>query len=195
MTATEYAASVRRYATEIGQLEWAAPMDWMCEPRVRDRTGRTVTEHQRLTVDNYLELRGLDASLPFVPVLQGFSLADYLRCADMYEAAGVDLAAEPVVGIGSVCRRQATQEIAAIAATFADSGLRLHGFGVKTLGLSLYGPDLVSADSMAWSARGRRVAGCGEGAHASEANCLRFASAWRSRLLSGFEGPRQATLW
>src|SRR4051812_47676641 len=30
-TAAEYVAAVRRYDEEIGQLEWAAPMDMMCE--------------------------------------------------------------------------------------------------------------------------------------------------------------------
>ena len=31
-TAAEYARAVRLYAQEIGNLAWAAPMDWMCEP-------------------------------------------------------------------------------------------------------------------------------------------------------------------
>jgi hypothetical protein len=31
ITPAEYVAFVRRCADEIGQLDWAAPMDWMCE--------------------------------------------------------------------------------------------------------------------------------------------------------------------
>ncbi|MBQ1165928.1 hypothetical protein KBZ21_48900, partial [Streptomyces sp. A73] len=69
-----------------------------------------------------------------------------------------DLAAEPIVGLGSVCRRQATSEINEIVATLHSHGLRLHGFGVNTQGLSDYGPSLYSADSMAWSVDGRRNA-------------------------------------
>ncbi|MBQ1164408.1 hypothetical protein KBZ21_41190, partial [Streptomyces sp. A73] len=41
-----------------------------------------------------------------------------------------------------------------IVATLHSHGLRLHGFGVKTQGLSDYGPSLYSADSMAWSVDG-----------------------------------------
>ena len=34
-----YVAALRRYATEIGQLDWAAPMDHMVESQVLARTG------------------------------------------------------------------------------------------------------------------------------------------------------------
>lgn len=187
MTPAGYVAAVRRYAAEIGHLAWAAPMDWMCEPAIRARTGKTIAEHQGLTVGSYLRLRDLAPDLPFVPVLQGWELGDYQRCADLYDQPGVDLGREPVVGLGSVCRRQGTGQIATIAAVLADAGIRLHGFGVKTRGLAIYGADLVSADSMAWSARGRRVPGCGRGQHRSEANCLHFAAAWRKRLLASLE--------
>lgn len=124
-------AAVRRYAKEIGHLDWAAPQDWMCEPFILAKTGLSVVEHQRLTIANYLRLKELAPDLPFAPALQGWERADYLACAAMYEAAGVDLAAEPVVGVGSVCRRQATDEIGAIMAALSGLGLRLHGFGVK----------------------------------------------------------------
>jgi hypothetical protein len=193
MTEAEYVHAVRRYRDEIGHLAWAAPMDWMCEPRVRAKTGKTVAEHQQLTVGNYLRLREIAPDLPFAPVLQGFELDDYRRCADLYEQAGLNLAAEPVVGLGSVCRRQATSEIAAIVAVLADRGLKLHGFGVKTRGLAVYGADLASADSMSWSARGRRLPGCGRGSHRSEANCLDFARGYRRRLLDGI-ADQQLTL-
>src|SRR5258708_27264458 len=106
----------------------------------------------------------------------------------MDEAAGVDLAAEPLVGVGSVCRRQATEEIGTIMKTLAGLGLRLHGFGVKTEGLKRYGQYLASADSMAWSLRGRHVRGCSHGSHgrqvpSSEANCFSFARHWRSKAI------------
>jgi hypothetical protein len=185
MTPRQYAAAVERYRDEIGRLEWAAPMDWMCEPAVRAKTGKTTAQHQELTVDNYIELRTIAPHLPFIPVLQGWDLDDYLRCADLYAARGIDLTRQPLTGIGSVCRRQATPQIAAIVATLADAGIRLHGFGVKTAGLAIYGADLASADSMAWSARGRRVPGCGLGRHKNEANCYRFAVAWRNKILDG----------
>lgn len=185
-TPREYAARVQRYATEIGGLDWAAPQDWMCEPFITAKTGLTIAEHQARTVGNFLDLRSLGDDLPFVPVLQGFALGDYVRCAQLYAAAGVDLAAEPVVGVGSVCRRQGTTEALQImtALTAEVPGIRLHGFGVKTDGLARYRHLLASADSMAWSFNARREAaplpGCT--GHKNCANCLRYALAWRNRI-------------
>lgn len=180
----QYVGEVRRYRDEIGQLEWAAPMDWMCEPWLVRKSGLTVIEHQHRTVDNYLTLRMIASDLPFIPVLQGWTLEDYLRCADRYERAGIDLTMQPLVGLGSVCRRQSTAEIAAIVATLAGYGLYLHGFGVKTAGLRSYSIYLGSADSMAWSYGGRRVRPCVHGRAKSEANCLDFARQWRERVVA-----------
>ncbi|GGM53621.1 hypothetical protein ACFFX1_54795 [Dactylosporangium sucinum] len=205
-TPDEYLAAVRRYDTEIGMLSWAAPQDWMCEPIMLAKTGLTVAEHQRRTVANFKLLRDLwwdseDADLqtlwdrpdaahtrdpefcPFMPVLQGWSLDDYLRCVDLYEAAGVHLWDHPVVGVGSVCRRQATGEIEAIFDALSGLDLLLHGFGVKTSGLARYGHHLATADSMAWSFDGRRTpTRCGSTTHINEANCLTFALDWYKRL-------------
>lgn len=230
ISAVEYAASVRRCRDEIGRLDWAAPQDWMCEPWVifgrmqhldpshkeyyhgtREARGipadgpdedltTAVRKHQRYTVDNYLELTAIAPDLPFIPVLQGWNLADYLHCLEMYSQAGVDLKAQPVVGLGSVCRRQATEEIDIITSTLHARGIRLHGFGVKTLGLGIYGPYLTSADSLAWSSRGRRVKPCIHGPNrfgriaASEANCLTFALGWRQRVLDVLAAPVQLGL-
>lgn len=145
------------------------------------KTGSTVRTHQRRTVANYLRLRDLAPDLPIIPVLQGQSLADYHRCADLYDRHGVDLTGVPLVGVGSVCRRQHTGEVAQIMRSLAVRGLRLHGFGVKITGLGLYRDALNSVDSMAWSFQGRRTPGCSP-THRSEANCLDFALAWHDRV-------------
>jgi hypothetical protein len=182
-----YAEAVADYAERVGGLDFAAPQDWMCEPAMTARTGLCVREHQERTVANYLELRMIAPDLPFVPVVQGWRLADYLHCLDLYESAGVGLAALPRVGLGSVCRRQSTAEIAVIVAVLVRRGLRLHGFGVKTGGLHLYGHLLASADSMAWSYAARReppLPGCT--GHQNCANCLTYATAWRRRVLARF---------
>jgi hypothetical protein len=194
-TPEEYVASVRRYADELGSLEWASPQDWMCEPWVVAKTGLTVAEHQARTVENYLTLRDLAPDLPFIPVLQGWELADYQAHADAYAAAGVDLTTQPVVGIGSVCRRQATGQIAGIFDSLHARGLKMHGFGVKIEGLAQYADQLTSADSLAWSYWARRDATKGI-RHCSKntcANCLHYALAWRDRILASLEG-RQMTL-
>lgn len=185
-TPEQYVSAVRRYRDEIGNLLWAAPQDWMCEPRMLAKTGLTVAEHQRRTVDNFLTLRRLAPDLPFIPVLQGWTLPDYLECVAMYEQAGIDLSAEPIVGVGSVCRRQATAEIGAITGALAALGIRIHGFGVKTLGLERYAQHLVSADSMAWSKAARheaRLAGCTHRGNC--ASCLVYALEWRARIVGG----------
>src|SRR5262249_181684 len=71
-------------------------------------------------------------------VVQGWQLADYLACVQLYRSAGVDLTRLPLTGLGSVCRRQSTGQIAVIVTTLASLGLRLHGFGIKTTGLHPY---------------------------------------------------------
>jgi hypothetical protein len=157
----------------------------MCEPEIVAKTGLSVTEHQHRTVKNYLVLKRLAPDLPFVPVIQGWSLSDYRRCVSLYHQAGVNLQTERLIGVGSVCRRQASKEIEQIVVGLAAKGLRLHGFGVKTAGLRRYGPHLTSADSMAWSFAGRHIAGCKHrlrkngGYLVSEANCSDFALDWR----------------
>lgn len=179
----QYAAEVRRFRDEVGELTAAACQDWMCEPVMLERTGLTITEHQARTVASLLRLRDIAPDLPFFPVLQGWEPADYLRHADAYERAGVDLAAEPVAGLGSVCRRQDTAALAAVVDQLAGCGFRLHGFGVKETGLQKVGEVFTSADSLAWSYHARRrpaLPGC---SHRSCANCLRYALQWRARLL------------
>lgn len=191
VTAAQYVTAVRRYHDEIGRLAWAAPQDWMCEPVMLAKTGYTVADHQMLTVHNFLDLRELAGDLPIIPVLQGWTLADYLRCVDRYAANGIDLTAEPLVGIGSVCRRQDTTEIDVIVSAIAGLGIRLHGFGVKTRGLAKYAPSLVSADSLAWSYNARKNAPLDGCTHKSCANCLLWASRWRDDLLAALNVPCQ----
>jgi len=187
--AEDYAAAVAEYAARIGGLDFAAPQpqDWMCEPFMTARTGLPAAEHLHRTVENYLTLRRLAPDLPIIPVVQGWRLADYLTCLDLYASAGVDLAALPRVGLGSVCRRQSTAEIAVIVTELARRWLKLHGFGVKTGGLHLYGYRLTSADSMAWSYAARRapaLPGCT--GHKNCANCLVYATRWRAGVLGRY---------
>ncbi len=181
-TSTEYVEATRRYAADIGMLDWAAPMDWMCEPKMLARTGLTVEDHQRRTIANFLELRERAPELPYIPVIQGWTRADYEQCVTLYEAEGVNLRQEARVGIGSVCRRQGTPEVAEIVWALADAGLSLHGFGVKSRGIANVAGALASADSMAWSYRARRdepLPGC---QHQRCSNCIRYAERWRDRL-------------
>ena len=193
-TPAEYIASVRRYHDELGKLDWASPQDWMCEPWVISRTGLSVAEHQRRTIENYLELTTEAPGLGFIPVLQGWELDDYLRHADAYADAGVDLAAQPVVGVGSVCRRQGTNQIAEIFSALSARGLHMHGFGVKSSGLAKYADHLSSADSLAWSYTARRnPAGEQDCGKKNCANCMHYALEWRDRILNKLRASQPTT--
>lgn len=203
-TPREYAGQVRRYAEEVG-IVWAAPQDWMCEPWITAKTGLSVAEHQARTVGNYLDLKAIAPTLPIIPVLQGWTVGEYEHCIDLYDRAGINLRTEPLVGIGSVCRRQGTQEAADLITRIAGNAIRLHGFGFKIDGLRRVAHLLPSSDSMAWALAGRReAAGCdfrypgSRGPHKNEANCLRYALQWRAKVLAAIatgqavaDGPRQ----
>jgi hypothetical protein len=182
----QYAERVRRYQREVGRLLWAAPQDWMCEPHIIAKTGLNVAEHQERTVANFCTLRRIAPDLPFIPVVQGWIATDYIRCVSLYGKAGIDLTTERLVGVGSICRRQASVDVETILHALHTSGVtRLHGFGVKLLGLRRYGHLLVSADSLAWSFRARRspsLAKC-TGRHRTCSNCPVFAYHWRNHLL------------
>jgi hypothetical protein len=77
----EYVRAIVRYRDEIGSLAWAAPQDWMCEPPIIAKTGRSVGFHQAATVASVLELRVQLGPL-VIPVLQGWDLGDYVACAE-----------------------------------------------------------------------------------------------------------------
>ena len=192
---SQYADEIERAASEIGGLDWAAPQDWMCEPQIIAQTGLTVEEHQRRSVASVVGLRAMVRTVNVIPVIQGWEIDDYHRCVDLYAAAGIDLTAEPVVGVGTVCRRQSTAEGRQIVESLAASGIRIHGFGVKISGLREYGDVMVSADSMAWSFAARKsppLAGC---SHKSCANCRKYAMGWRARVVAVASGPAQMRLF
>lgn len=178
-----YAEDVQRFDEGIGGMLWAAPQDWMCEPWIIEKTGLSVDEHQARTVENFLLLRDLIPTVNIVPVLQGYSIAEYLKCFRMYEEAGIDLRAESRVAIGSVCRRQRSDDVNFIIETLAGEGLSLHAFGYKLTGLPKVAHLLASSDSMAWSYAARRQAplpGCV--GHINCANCYRYAYQWYGRV-------------
>lgn len=192
--ARQYVDEVERFAEEIGGMEWAAPQDWMCEPWIIEKTGKSVEEHQWRTVENYLTLKALAPHLPFVPVLQGWTFDDYRIHAQMYLGSGVDLRTLPLVGIGSVCRRQQTQGGREVVEHFASQGVRLHAFGLKITGLREIGYLLTSSDSLAWSYNARRnppLPGC---THKSCSNCIRWALRWREKVLRCL-GSQQPSLF
>lgn len=148
-----YAAQIKRWSSE-GRLLAAVAQDYMCEQHMLDRTGLTVEDHQRLTIERYDALMACDVGgIYIMPVLQGYAPADYIRHLESY---GDRLAYGAWVGVGSVCKRNgdpAAIEDVLLAILGARPDLRLHGFGVKLTALrsDVVQRALYTADSMAWS--------------------------------------------
>lgn len=151
-----YAAEIRRWVKN-GDLLAAVAQDYMCEPHMVARTGLTIPDHQRLTIERYDALVAADPGVYILPVLQGYEPGDYVAHVRQY---GARLRRDMWVGVGSVCKRNgdpAAVEEVLLAIKRERPDLRLHGFGVKTtaLGSGLVRDLLHSADSMAWSFHAR----------------------------------------
>lgn len=185
-----YAADLRRLASVIS-IKAAVAQDYMCEPFMLAKTGMTVADHQRLTIERYDALLAEHLSFPIIPVLQGYAPADYVRHLEAY---GGRLKAGQWVGVGSVCKRnghprQVLAVLEAIARVRPD--LRLHGFGVKKTALEHPGVRalLFSADSMAWSYAARREGRNQNAASEAQAygseidDILRVSAPWQPSLL------------
>lgn len=107
--------------------------DYPCEPDLLQDLGRSVGEHQRLTLEDHIgmldNMNGIMGQ-PYT-VLQGWELNDYLRCIELFEDHGVPL---DHVAVGSVCRRNAVDEILEVlsAVRYHLPDATIHAFGVKT---------------------------------------------------------------
>lgn len=179
----KYRTGVEEYAVEINRWDYAASgivaavaQDFMCEPWIVEKTGLTVADHQRMTIERYDALLPLVPNIPIMPVLQGFTVESYV---DHVRAYGDRLKFGAYVGVGSVCKRNS--KIAVIedilrAIKRERPDLRLHGFGLKATALSsgVVLDCLESADSMAWSYAARR-----EG---RDGNNWREAKAWEEKI-------------
>ena len=152
-----YAAEIARWR-QTGNLLAAVTQDFMCEPEVLARTRLTIVEHQQFTVERFWRLRDRVAGVYVMPVLQGYSPAEYVRCIELY---GRGLKSGSWCGVGSVCKRNGDVgqiEEVLLAIKRARPDLLLHGFGLKTtaLGSGLVRRLLHTADSMAWSLHARK---------------------------------------
>lgn len=171
-----YAAEIKRWSKN-GNLLAAVAQDYMCEAHMLKITGKTIEEHQQLTIERYDALLACDTGgVYIIPVLQGYAPSDYVRHIEMY---GDRLKHGMWVGVGSVCKRNGDPraiERVLFAIKQARPDLRLHGFGIKTTALSssLVTELLYTADSMAWSFAARR--------QGRNANDWREAHAWTARI-------------
>jgi hypothetical protein len=154
----DYVTNDAEYLDYVEAIEadvWSL-RDYPCEAAVLTAHERTVADHQRRTTERHRSLLSLaekrDIAGQPVSILQGQSVDDYLRHLDALRDAGV---LTDYVGIGSVCRRHATDEIQSIILAIRDAlpaRHRLHAFGVKLPVLEQQGvvAALSSADSCAY---------------------------------------------
>lgn len=147
-----YAQSIERWS-RCGTMLAAVAQDYMCEPFILAGTGKSVREHQALTMGRYEELLKLSRQTYVMPVLQGWHPEDYARHVRDYGSLLRDGA---WVGVGSVCKRNSSPQAieAVLLAVYRERpDLRLHGFGLKLTALTsgLVRRLLYSTDSMAWS--------------------------------------------
>ena len=157
MPVKEYVNQILRWKN-CGNLLAAVTQDYMCEPFILEKTGLTILDHQRLTVERYDALLRYDTGCYILPVLQGYSPDDYVRHVRMY---GDRLGPGMWVGVGSICKRNGLPKkildiLMAIKLERPD--LRLHGFGLKKTSLDnvTIRALLETADSMAWSFAARK---------------------------------------
>lgn len=180
-----YASQIKRWSTN-GNLLAAVAQDYMCEDHMLEITGKTIPEHQQLTIERYDALTACDTGGVYImPVLQGYAPSDYVRHIEMY---GDRLRPGMWVGVGSVCKRNGdprSVEAVLLAIHRVRPDLKLHGFGLKTTALrsALVHDLLHTADSMAWSFHARKSG--------RNANDWREAARW----IRGIRDiPRQMTL-
>ncbi len=144
--------SIDEYAELVQKIrpEYWATMDYPCEPNVRQ--GMTVNKRIALTIKNCQKL--LSVGLPgCVPVIQGWELNDYLLCVELMRKANV---IQPVMGIGSICRRGKQAEIVEIVRHLHKElpQTQFHAFGVKINALKCNNGEILnylhSIDTAAW---------------------------------------------
>lgn len=190
ITEAEYLDEIERHRPAMAFCQ-----DWMCEAFILERTGLTIEEHQARTLESYLSMRRHTNRVR--PVLQGWAPKDYAVHVRAYQAAGVDMGQR--FGVGTVCSRNGDHDAIrwVLRAIHAEQpGIRLHGFGIKTSALRCgeIVELLESADSMAWSSRGRRDKLCSWCSKRSCAHCLEYALLWRRRVLDEIGNERQGLL-
>jgi hypothetical protein len=156
----EYLQYIESLANRVQTLYWST-WDYPCEQKVLDQHGRTVKDHQKLTITRAKDLleraqrRGTPGTP--VPVIQGQEPEEYIECIDMMRDAGV---LRDYMGIGSVCRRGKWEEVRDVIAAVREElppRVNLHGYGIKKKAFEYeeIRDALASADSTAYSSKTR----------------------------------------
>jgi hypothetical protein len=175
--------TVRQYVELAAShpFRWFAAMD-KCVERDIARNRDEVLDRISGTLNLYRECRreaerhGISDRL--MPVLQGWTSDDYLRCLDRMPANPLG-----VMGVGSMCRREVAGSegivatLDAIDRALGPDPVRLHLFGVKTQGAEAVRghPRIASFDSQAYGSEARDKAFKANGALKKAGSTVTFS--------------------
>ena len=141
------------YIKDIHPLFRVVTLDYPCEPEI-DRS-QLMTNEERInkTVSNTVRCFDSDNTLPWLPVIQGYTIQEYLSCIDKYKDAGV---MSDYWAIGSICSRKGSPyQIRNILATIKKhhESKKIHSFGLslKYLADPQVFHSIYSSDSSAWN--------------------------------------------
>ena len=141
------------YVQDTHPLFRVATLDYPCEPEI-DRS-QLMTNEERITktVSNAVLCVDTDKSLPWLPVIQGYTIQEYLSCIEQYREAGLE---SDYWAIGSICSRKGSPyEIRNIVTKIKElhPKNKLHAFGLSLpylADLQVF-QSLYSSDSAAWN--------------------------------------------
>jgi hypothetical protein len=151
----DYPFSTVNLANLIAYLkpDFYVPQDYPCEPEIT-RSLDLTSNAQRIeaTVKNAIELAEWESQLKgvMVPVIQGYTLDEYLYCLDLYDRAGL---IRDYMAVGSMCRRISDDELGKLIPGIYYAAQRLgctklHFFGLKlSPPLAIYDDMIYSRDS------------------------------------------------
>lgn len=141
------------YLRDLHPLYRVATLDYPCEPDINRSQIMTNEERIQKTVSNAVECFHKDNSIPWLPVIQGYTVEEYLYCIDLYNDYGIG---SDYWAIGSICSRKgAPYELRNIITKIKErhQTQKLHAFGLGIPYLS--DPQIFNAiyssDSAAWN--------------------------------------------
>ena len=181
MSASAYARNAQWYGQSVEKLVHATVQDWPADEATLKATGHTLLSHQSWTVRSFKDLRRLASDVPWMPVLVGVTVGDYLHHIDLYRDAGADLASMPLVAVRGAFQRENPSETVEILEAIAGVGVKTHALWAQGVPFDRIAPWVVSADSAEWSAEASQVEPLPQCGHWKCTHCLRFAEAWHGR--------------
>jgi len=196
------------YVTDLAShpaIHRFSSMDMCVEPEVapdrmevRERIARTISLNRRCAA----AARDCGSMDRLMPVIQGATASDYLRC---YEAIADIVPTHGTVGVGSMCRRRTTGDEGSIAIVEAldrdlPGNVTLHLFGVKSdsyEAMAMFGSRISSVDSQSYGTRARCIANERRKQDPSFSKTDVFVSSvmkeWHAKQSARFDRPRTFT--